>query len=107
MAMVVSLPEVQVSVETASYCSRGVTYTGVLAGPGSIAVDPRYIPLGSMIFVPGYGTGVADDTGSAVKGWHVDLWLPTCAASTQWGVRTETITVWAARLGPKALSARD
>ena len=62
-------------------------------GWGVIAVDPSFIPLGTRMFVPGYGEGVAADTGSAVKGAIIDLWFPTCAQALQWGWRTVTITL--------------
>jgi hypothetical protein len=40
---------------------------------GLIAVDPRYIPLGTRLYIPGYGFAVAADTGGGVKGRFVDL----------------------------------
>jgi len=58
-----------------------------------IAVDPSFISLGTRMFVPGYGEGVAADTGSAVKGAIIDLWFPTCAQALRWGWRTVTITL--------------
>jgi 3D (Asp-Asp-Asp) domain-containing protein len=53
--------------------SYGRTYTGDLMRTGIVAVDPRVIPLRSRVYVPGYGTGDALDTGSAVLGRHIDL----------------------------------
>lgn len=50
------------------------TASGDPVGPGSIAVDPSVIPLGTRLFVEGYGPGVANDRGSKVRGRHVDLW---------------------------------
>lgn len=60
-------------------CSgTGLAYDGRPAIPGkTIAVDPDYIPLGSKIHVPGYGTFIAHDTGSYIKGNRVDLALAT------------------------------
>lgn len=52
-----------------------VTKSGRPVGPGSIAVDPSVIPLGTYLEVEGYGRGRADDTGSAVHGRHVDVWV--------------------------------
>ena len=51
----------------------GITRTGIKAGHGVIAVDPKVIPLGSRVYVSGYGGAIAGDTGSAVVGRHVDL----------------------------------
>jgi|SRR3989344_5488353 len=49
------------------------TATGLKAGYGVVAVDPKVIPLGSKIYIPGYGFAVAGDTGGAIKGTVVDL----------------------------------
>jgi 3D (Asp-Asp-Asp) domain-containing protein/peptidoglycan hydrolase CwlO-like protein len=83
----------KVTVSSTGYCLRGTTATGIPVGWGVIAVDPSFIPLGTRMFVPGYGEGVAADTGSAVKGAVIDLWFPTCAQALQWGWRTVTITL--------------
>ncbi len=77
-----------------SYCLTGRTATGTQAGPGSIAVDPSVIPLGSHLYVPGYGYGYAVDTGGAIKGTLIDVWL-TCDAAIRWGRRPVTIYVLA------------
>lgn len=69
------------------YALRGTTASGRPAGPGSIAVDPAVIPLGTHLRVAGYGEGVADDTGGAIRGRRVDVWLPTEAQCRAWGVR--------------------
>jgi 3D (Asp-Asp-Asp) domain-containing protein/peptidoglycan hydrolase CwlO-like protein len=83
----------KVTVSATGYCLRGTTATGIPVGWGVIATDPSFIPLGTRMFVPGYGEGVAADTGSAVKGAVIDLWFPTCAQALQWGRRTLTITL--------------
>ena len=49
------------------------TATGMKAGFGVVAVDPQIIPLGTKIYVPGYGVAVAGDTGGAIKGDVIDL----------------------------------
>ena len=79
------------TVVATAYALRGTTAVGLETRPGIIAVDPRVIPLGSKMFVPGYGEGVAADTGSAVKGAIIDVWLPTVEEALQWGRRTVTI----------------
>jgi cystine transport system substrate-binding protein len=43
--------------------------------------------------IPGYGSGVAADTGSAVRGATIDLWFPTVVQARAWGRRTVTITL--------------
>lgn len=49
------------------------TATGLKAGKGVIAVDPKVIPLGSKVYIPGYGTAIAGDTGGSIKGNIIDL----------------------------------
>ena len=51
----------------------GITSTGKKATRGIIAVDPTYIPYGTRIYVPGYGIGVAEDTGGGLHGAHIDV----------------------------------
>lgn len=52
---------------------HGRTFTGVLAGYGVVAVDPRFMPLGTRLYIEGYGYAVAADTGGAIKGSRIDL----------------------------------
>jgi 3D (Asp-Asp-Asp) domain-containing protein len=80
-------------VSSTGYSLPGNTSTGIPVGWGVIAVDPAVIPLGSRLSVPGYGEGVAADTGSAVRGADIDLWFPTPAQARAWGRRTVTITL--------------
>jgi 3D (Asp-Asp-Asp) domain-containing protein len=77
-----------------AYCLSGHTYSGTRVAPGTIAVDPRVIPLGSHLRVPGYGRGVALDTGSAVIGRHLDVWFRSCERARRWGVRLVTVEVF-------------
>jgi 3D (Asp-Asp-Asp) domain-containing protein len=51
----------------------GITATGMQAGLGIVAVDPRVINLRTKMYVPGYGMAVAGDTGGRIKGLRVDL----------------------------------
>jgi len=62
-------------------------------GWGIVAVDPRVIPLGTRLYIPGYGEGVAADTGGAIIGNRIDLWMPTSTQAFAWGRRTVTITI--------------
>ena len=70
----------------------GHTCTGVMAGKGIIAVDPRVIPLGTKLYVEGYGFCVAGDTGGAIKGARIDLGFDTYRQAMAFGRRT--VTVW-------------
>jgi resuscitation-promoting factor RpfB len=58
---------------TAASAGGSTTATGSGVYKGIIAVDPRVIPLGTRMYVPGYGYGIAADTGGGVKGYLIDL----------------------------------
>jgi len=58
-----------------------------------IAVDPSVIPLGSTVYVEGYGTAIAGDTGSAIKGHIIDLLMPNSAQANDWGRRTVKVKI--------------
>ena len=81
-------------VDAVAYHLPGHTASGLPVGVGVVAVDPSVIPLGTRLFVPGYGPAVAADVGSAIKGTIIDLWMPSTAAARAWGRRTVTITVY-------------
>ena len=67
-------------------CS-GITKIGVPAGHGIVAVDPSVIPLGSQLFIPGYGKAVAGDTGGAIHGNRIDLGFNSDTDAMQFGRR--------------------
>ncbi len=75
------------------YGCNGITTSGVRAGFGVVAVDPRLIPLGTHLFVPGYGRAVAGDTGGAIKGRRVDLGMDTVAEALRFGRQPMTVYV--------------
>jgi len=80
-------------VSATCYDLSGTTATGVPVGWGVVAVDPRVIPLGTKLFIPGYGNGVAADIGGGIKGAIIDLWMPWSKCKL-WGRRTVTITIY-------------
>ncbi len=73
-------------------CS-GITKSGVPAGHGIVAVDPRVIPLGTHLFIPGYGAAVAGDTGGAIRGNRIDLGFNSDSDAMQFGRRPITVYV--------------
>jgi 3D (Asp-Asp-Asp) domain-containing protein len=79
------------TVVATAYSGGGSTATGLPTGPGIVAVDPTVIPFGTHMTIPGYGEGVAADTGSAIIGNRIDVWVPTEGEAEQWGVQTITI----------------
>jgi len=69
------------------------TATGARATYGVIAVDPSVIPLGTRVYIPGYGNAVAADTGGAIRGNKIDLCFDSRTEALAWGRRTVTITI--------------
>ncbi|WNS75237.1 3D domain-containing protein [Bacillus sp. DTU_2020_1000418_1_SI_GHA_SEK_038] len=78
-------------------CS-GITATGInlKKNPNMkvISVDPKVIPLGSKVYVPGYGEAIAADKGSSVKGNKIDVFIPSHKQAIQWGNKTVKIKVY-------------
>ncbi|MFD3448299.1 ubiquitin-like domain-containing protein [Microbacteriaceae bacterium 4G12] len=81
------------------YCSgcEGVSAGGYnyKANPNMklIAVDPRIIPLGTKVWVEGYGYAIAGDTGGAIKGYRIDVLVPTESQADAWGRKRVKIKV--------------
>lgn len=73
--------------------ATGRTATGMKAVYGVVAVDPRVIPLGSLVFVEGYGFAIASDTGGAIKGNKIDLCFDSRSKALAFGRRTVTVHV--------------
>jgi peptidoglycan DL-endopeptidase CwlO len=82
-----------VTVTATAYSTSGTTATGLPVGWGTVAVDPSVIPLGTRLTIPGYGAGVAADTGSAVSGSAIDLWFPSEQQALAWGRRVIVVTL--------------
>lgn len=61
------------------------TKTGAEVRVGICAVDPTFIPLGSILEVPGWGRVEALDTGEKVKGYIIDIWMPDQKKCIEWG----------------------
>lgn len=81
-------------VQASAYTYTGNrTATGQVPAVGTIAVDPSVIPLGSKLYVEGYGYGVAADTGGSIKGNKIDLFMEDRAQCLQWGRRNVKLYV--------------
>ncbi|RBP07967.1 3D domain-containing protein [Rossellomorea aquimaris] len=92
----------EITVEATAYtascegCS-GTTATGVnlLENPDAkvIAVDPNVIPLGSKVYVEGYGYATAEDTGGAIKGNRIDVFIPSKDQAVDWGRKSVNVKI--------------
>lgn len=69
----------------------GLTASGVLVGPGSIAA-PASIPFGTQLCIDGWGCGTVTDRGGDITEGRLDVWMPSHAAALQWGWRTVAVS---------------
>ncbi|MBK1811675.1 DUF348 domain-containing protein [Clostridium sp. YIM B02505] len=88
----------KLSVVATAYSGGGSTATGNTPkrnsnGTSTIAVDPRVIPLGTKVYIPGYGFAVAHDTGGAIKNNRVDLYMNSNSDANSWGVRNVDVYI--------------
>lgn len=93
------LPYSQVmSMEATAYLptdgsAEGLTAMGIPATYGIVAVDPDVIPLGSRVYIPGYGEALAADTGGAIYGYRIDLCMEDYWQAMDFGRREITVFV--------------
>lgn len=88
----------RLEVRATGYCLRGSMRTGVRTRDGMAATDPSVIPLGSVMRVYRtdgrlVGTFVAMDTGGAIRGNKIDLYMASCSEALQWGIRPVVVEV--------------
>lgn len=88
------------TMQSTAYTGGTLTATGTkpVYNPGgisTIAVDPSVIPLGSKVYVSGYGTAIAADTGGAINGNIIDLYFNSEADCIAWGRRNVTVEILA------------
>ncbi|MVX67133.1 DUF348 domain-containing protein [Clostridium chromiireducens] len=84
--------------EATAYSNHSITATGRTpvrnqGGLSTIAVDPRVIPLGSKVYVEGYGYAIAADTGGAIKGNKIDIYLNSSNECNNWGRRSVNVLI--------------
>jgi 3D (Asp-Asp-Asp) domain-containing protein len=83
-----------VTFEATAYTWTGNrTVTGTWPSRGTVAVDPRVIPLGTELHIEGYGPAVAADTGGVIKGEIIDLYMDSEHECRQWGRRQVQIQI--------------
>ncbi|HSQ34244.1 MAG TPA: 3D domain-containing protein, partial [Peptostreptococcaceae bacterium] len=84
----------EISVTATAYTGGGTTSTGTQARWGVIAVDPNVIPYGTRVYIPQLKqTFVAQDTGSAIKGNKIDIYMDSKSQAISWGVKTITLYI--------------
>ncbi len=86
------------NMEATAYCNsggtgNGITASGIRTYVGVVAVDPKVIPLGTRLYVEGYGIALAADTGGAIKGHKIDLFFNTERECYNFGRRPRTVYV--------------
>lgn len=83
--------------KNAGHPQYGITYSGVKVKRdlfSTVAADPSVFPIGTILFIPGYGYGVVADTGSAIKGHRIDLYYETVEeVYEKWGKKTIDVYV--------------
>ena len=87
-----------ISMEASAYLptdgnGAGITATGAVAQRGIVAVDPDVIPLGTRVYIPGYGTAVAADTGGAIRGNKIDLCMESYGEAINFGRRSVEVYI--------------
>lgn len=70
------------------------SYLGYPLRKGIVAVDPRVIPMGSRLYIEGYGSAIAADQGNAIKGNRIDLCFSSHQEALDWGIRTVQVTIY-------------
>ena len=71
----------------------GITATGIRARHGVVAVDPNVFPLGTRVYIPGYGEAIAADTGGDIIGNRIDVVLEDYGSAMQFGRRTVDVYI--------------
>jgi 3D (Asp-Asp-Asp) domain-containing protein len=83
--------------QATAYCDYGFTASGIWVREGIVAADPRVLPLGSVIDIKVDGEVLERyevmDTGGKVKGYTIDIWMPTCEEAVEFGRKAVKVRV--------------
>lgn len=91
--------EPEIELQTKVFIATAYTWTGnrtareTWPSRGTVAVDPRVVPLGTRMHIEGYGEAVAVDTGGAIKGYRLDLYMDGRKEALEWGRRQVEVTI--------------
>jgi 3D (Asp-Asp-Asp) domain-containing protein len=69
------------------------SFIGMPLQRGVVAVDPNVIPMGTRLYIKGYGDAIAADQGGAIKGNRVDLFFDSHQEAMDWGIKTVKVTI--------------
>ena len=103
--LAISAAPSSIKVTATAYCDHGTTQSGTKTRPGIVAADPKVLPVGTVLRIlegPHAGVYTVMDTGSAVKGRRIDIFMPSCANAEQFGERTLHVRVIRHGWNPKA-----
>ena len=89
-----------------AYCQSGRTQSGLRTRTGTVAADPRVLPLGSRVRIEGgkavrRGVYTVTDTGGGVKGRRLDIYIPNCRAARAFGVQRVRVATLRRGWGPE------
>ena len=88
------LPAKTMRLSATAYCFSGKTHSGERAGVGTVAADPRVLPIGTVLRIhPHRGLYTVRDTGSGVKGRELDIYMPSCRKAHAFGRRTVRVEI--------------
>ena len=76
-----------------AYSLRGRTASGEYVREGIIAADPKVLPIGTIVYIEGMGQFIVKDTGGAIKGNRVDIWMPSTRNAMKFGKRKVKLTI--------------
>ena len=91
-------PDHTVRLVATAYCQQGTTKSGVDTQPGIVAADPKVLPIGTVLRIVAPvsqygGIYTVMDTGAAVKGRTVDIFMPSCARAVRFGRKTVRVRI--------------
>jgi 3D (Asp-Asp-Asp) domain-containing protein len=92
-------------VTATAYCQHGTTQSGTRARTGIVAADPRVLPVGTVLrIIDGAASGIYTvmDTGAAVKGRRIDIFIPDCASAERFGEKSLRVRILRLGWNPKA-----